>query len=226
MAREIIALLEEQPRHLPPVVALEAILTNGDRWSRALSIRAAQELGLKELQRKLDAMQSDADSLVRETAVEESARSEEEKPVDTLKTVSTLERVLLLREVPIFSELSPEDLERVAEIAREEWYPSDTPICHEGDEGNLMYIIVDGHLRVVRTSNGEARVLAERGRGDFVGEMAIIDSAPRSATLMTHGEVRVLAIDGETFTQILRERAEVSLAMLRSFSRRLRDVNW
>ncbi len=224
LAREVISLLEEQPRGVPPVIALGAILKNGDRWSRALSVRAAQELGLKALRPQLAQMQSDVDDLVRESAGEALAQLEEVKPVNTLKTVSTLERVLLLREVPIFSELSPEDLGRVAEIAREEWYPADTPICHEGDEGNLMYIIVDGQLHVVRTVNGEPRVLAERGRGDFVGEMAIIESAPRSATLMTDGEVRVLAIDGETFKEILREHAEVSLAMLRSFSRRLRDM--
>jgi CRP-like cAMP-binding protein len=54
--------------------------------------------------------------------------------------------------------------------------------------------------------------------------MAIIEAAPRSATLMTEGEARVLAIDGESLKEILRERAEVSLAMLRSFSRRLRDM--
>ncbi len=87
-----------------------------------------------------------------------------------------------------------------------------------------MYIIVDGRVRVIHTANGKPRVLAERGRGDFVGEMAIIESAPRSATLMTEGEVRVLTIDGETFKGILRERPEVSLAVLRHFSHRLRDM--
>ncbi len=145
--------------------------------------------------------------------------------MSTLSTVSTVERVLLLREVPILSELSPEDLERVAEIAKEEWYPAETSICVEGEDGNVMYIIVDGRLRVVHSANGEPRVLAERGRGDFVGEMAIIESAPRSATLITSSEVRVLTIAGETFKGILRERPEVSLALLRSFSRRLRDMS-
>jgi CRP-like cAMP-binding protein len=53
--------------------------------------------------------------------------------------------------------------------------------------------------------------------------MAIIDSAPRSATLHTQSEVRVLAIDDETFKGILRERPNVSFAVLRSLSRRLRE---
>ncbi len=88
----------------------------------------------------------------------------------------------------------------------------------------MMFIIVDGHLHVVRSSNGKEQVLAQRGPGDFVGEMAIIESAPRSATLLTRSEVRLLAIEGETFKGILRERPEVSLAVLRSVSRRLREM--
>jgi len=141
----------------------------------------------------------------------------------TLKTVSILERILLLREIPIFADLSPEDLKLVAEIAREEWYPQNTDIFHQGDEGSMMFVIVDGRLQVVRKADGTDQVLAERGPGDFVGEMAIIESAPRSATLHTQSEVRVLAIDDETFKGILRERPSVSFAVLRSLSRRLRE---
>jgi CRP-like cAMP-binding protein len=67
-------------------------------------------------------------------------------------------------------------------------------------------------------------VLVRRGPGEFVGEMAVIESAPRSATLRTRSDVRVLAIDGETFKSILRERPEVSFAVLRNLSRRLREM--
>ncbi len=225
LARGIIGLLEEAPEREAPSAALSAIMDGGDRWLRALAARSAYELGLKDLWPRLERMRSDPDELVRETAMVTLGQPEEEISMNTLKTISTLERVLLLREVPIFSELSPEDLERVAEIAREEWYPADAAVCRQGDEGSTMYIIVDGNLRVIRSLDGEDRVLATRSRGDFVGEMAIIDSAPRSATLLTDGEVRVLAIDGGTLKEILRERPEVALSMLRSFSRRLRDTN-
>ena len=144
--------------------------------------------------------------------------------MDTLKTVSILERILLLREIPIFADLSPDDLKLVAESAREEWYPQNTVIFHQGDEGSMMFVIAEGHLHVVRSANGVEQVLAERGPGDFVGDMAIIESAPRSASLITHSDVRVLAIDGETFKAILHERPEVSFAVMRSLSRRLREV--
>ena len=142
----------------------------------------------------------------------------------TLKTVSILERILLLRDIPIFTDLSTEDLELVASIAREEWYPQNTAISRQGEEGNVMFVIVEGGLHVIRTTNGSDQVLAQRGPGDFVGEMAVIESAPRLATLLTQSDVRVLAIDGETFKGILRERPDVSFAVLRNLSRRLREM--
>jgi CRP-like cAMP-binding protein len=83
---------------------------------------------------------------------------------------------------------------------------------------------VEGNVQVLRTVNGIEQVLAQRSAGDFVGEMAILESAPRSATLCAQTDVRVLAIDGETFKGILRERPEVSFAVLRSVSRRLREM--
>jgi CRP-like cAMP-binding protein len=130
----------------------------------------------------------------------------------------------LLREIPIFADLSTEDLELVANIAREVWYPQNTVIFQQGEEGNVMLVIVEGSLHVVRRVNGAEQLLAQRGPGDFVGEMAVIESAPRLATLRTQSDVRVLAIDGETFKGILRERPEVSFAVLRSISRRLREM--
>lgn len=145
--------------------------------------------------------------------------------MNTLQTVSTLERVLLLREIPIFSDLSPEDLQQIAVIASEQWFPKDTTIFRQDEEGNMMFVILDGHVHVVRSVNGREQVLSLRGPGDFVGEMAIIESAPRSASLVAVGDVRVLAIDGPTFKGILRERPEVSLAVLRSVSRRLREMS-
>ena len=126
--------------------------------------------------------------------------------------------------MPIFADLSPEDLQRVAAIAGEQWFPAGTAIFHQGEEGNVMFIIVNGHVRVIRSVNGSDQTLAQRGPGEFVGEMAILESAPRSATLLTQDEVRMLAIDGDTFKQILRERPEVSLAVLSSVSRRLREM--
>ncbi len=225
LAHEIILLLEEEPKRSTAEAAVLEILQTGGRWERALAIRSIRELKLNQLSDRLESLRRDPDPLIAETADETLRSSSEDVAMNTLQTLSTLERVLLLREVPIFSELSPEDLQQIAAIAAEQWFPADTVIVRQGEEGNMLFVIADGQVQVVRNGNGNEQVLALRARGDFVGEMAIIDSAPRSASLVTRGDARLLAIDGPTFKGILRERPEVSLAVLRSLSRRLREMS-
>jgi hypothetical protein len=224
LAKSVVSLLESEPVQSEPSDVVAILLKSTDRWLRVLALRSTAELGLREFIPLLHQLKHGSDVLLREAALGALTEFGEEKPMDTLKTVSILERILLLREIPIFADLSPEDLRLVAEIAREEWYPQNTFIFHQGEDGNMMFVIVEGHLQVLRTVDGVEQVLAQRGPGDFVGEMAIIESAPRSATLCTQTDVRVLAIDGETFKGILRERPDVSFAVLRSVSRRLREM--
>ncbi len=224
LAKNVVTLLEEEPQPFDPSDVIALLLKSADPWLRILAIRSTSELSLREFIPLLHQLKSGSDLLLREAALGALTQFGEEKPMDTLKTVSILERILLLREIPIFADLSPEDLKLVAETAREEWYPQNTVIFHQGGEGNMMFVIVEGKLQVLRSANGAEQMLAQRGSGDFVGEMAIIESAPRSATLRTQTDVRVLAIDGETFKGILRERPNVSFAVLSSLSRRLREM--
>jgi len=224
LAKNVVTLLEEEPQPFDPSDVIAILLKNANPWLRVLAIRSTSELGLREFFPLLHQLKSGSDPLLREAALGALTQFGEERPMDTLKTVSILERILLLREIPIFADLSPEDLKLMAEIAREEWYPQNTVIFHQGDEGNMMFVIVEGQLQVLRIADGIEQVLAQRSSGDFVGEMAIIESTQRSATLRTQTDVRVLAIDGETFKGILRERPDVSFAVLRSISRRLREM--
>lgn len=224
LAKSVVSLLESEPTPSDPSDVVAVLLKSADPWLRALALRSTSELGLREFIPLLHQLKSGPDLLLREAALGALIHFGEEKPMDTLKTVSVLERILLLREIPIFADLSPEDLKLVAETAREEWFPQNTIIFHEGEDGNVMFVIVDGHLQVLHQLDGTDQILAQRSKGDFVGEMAIIESAPRSATLRTETDVRVLAIDGETFKGILRERPNVSFAVLRSVSRRLREM--
>jgi CRP/FNR family cyclic AMP-dependent transcriptional regulator len=224
LAKGIVSLLEEEPVRSNPADVITDLLNSTDPWLRVLAVRSIPELSLREFIPVLHQLKSDPETLLQEAAYEALSQLDEVKPMDTLKTVSILERILLLREIPIFSDLSPEDLKRVAEIAREEWYPQNTVIFRQGEEGNRMFVIVEGRVQILRKVDENEKVLAERTHGDFVGEMAIIESAPRSATLRTQTDVRVLSLDDETFKGILRERPEVSFAVLRSISRNLREM--
>ena len=224
LAKSVVSLLETEPVPSDPSDVIAVLLKNMDPWLRVLAVRSTSELGLREFIPLLQQLKSGSDTFLREAALGALTEFGEEKPMDTLKTVSILERILLLREIPIFADLSPEDLKLVAEIAREEWVPQNTVIFNQGDEGDRMFVIVEGHLHVLQITKDTEKLVAQRGPGDFVGEMAIIESAPRSATLRAQTDSRLLAIDGETFKGILRERPDVSFAVLRSISRRLREM--
>ncbi|MBI3169562.1 MAG: HEAT repeat domain-containing protein [Chloroflexi bacterium] len=224
LAKSVVTLLETEPTLSDPSDVIAVLLKSPDSWLRVLAIRSTSELGLREFIPLLHQLKTGSDAFLREAAFGALTEFGEENPMDILKTVSILERILLLREIPIFADLSPEDLKLIAESAREEWVPQTTDIFRQGDDGNMMFVIVEGHLHVIRTVNGNEQIVAQRSAGDFVGEMAAIESAPRSATLRAQTDVRLLAIDGETFKGILHERPDVSFAVLRSLSRRLREM--
>jgi HEAT repeat protein len=224
LAQGIVAVLEGKPLPSTPEAAIHNLLDDPDEWTRALAARCAPELGFRQFIPKLYELSSSPRPLIQEAAREALIEFNEEPRMDTIQTISTLERVLILQEIPIFSCLSPEDLERIALIAREQWHPPGDAICHQGEEGDVMFVIISGQVQIVSETGGRAQVLAERGPGDFIGEMAIIDPAPRSAGMITKTETRVLAIDGTAFNSILRERPEVSLAVMQSIARRLREM--
>src|SRR5260221_13106374 len=146
--------------------------------------------------------------------------------VKTLKILSTLDRILLLREVPMFAGLSPEDLEKIAEVADELLYSNESLLCSEGEPGNTLFIIASGKVDVVKgTGDSKEHILATHGIGGFVGEMAILESAPRSATLRANGDARVLVIDGDAFNAILLDRPEGAGSVFRDMSTRVREFN-
>jgi CRP-like cAMP-binding protein len=131
-----------------------------------------------------------------------------------------------MREIPMFSRLSPEDLERIAEVAVEQLFPSGSFICHEGEHGDSLFIIVHGDVNVLKKTETDQTVLAVRRNGEFVGEMAILESPSiRSATLQASTDVRMLVLDGESFKAILRDRPEVAISVLEHMSRRVRELN-
>ncbi len=204
---------------------IEFLLEDDDYWLRAMAARSLPELGLGEFAPALRKLRSDPVALVKYAARDALAQLNDEVNMKTMKTLSTLERILLLREVPMFSGLSPEDLEKIAEIAHEQLFSSRSILCREGDPGDTLFIIVSGRVDVIIAAGKKETIIASRGPGEFVGEMAILESAPRSATLRARGEVRVLVIDGDSFASIMLDRPEVAVSVLRHMSSRVRQIN-
>lgn len=149
----------------------------------------------------------------------------EDKTMEISNTIPNMERILLLRRVPLFADLSPIDLQRVAAIAREEDFTDGEIICEQGEPGNEMYVIVSGEVRiVVHLEDGAQKEIARRSAGDVVGEMAILSGETRIASVTADGDVLVLSLDRLSFESLLRERPEVSLAVMRELCHRLKQL--
>jgi HEAT repeat protein len=144
----------------------------------------------------------------------------------SLATIPIMERILYLRKVPLFAELSPVELKQIASIAGEHVFTQGEVFAHQGDLGDEMFIVVSGEVEVrMRREDGEQVVITRRRPGDFVGEMSILSNQPRMASLAAVGEVRALCVEKSLFESMLRERPEVSLALIRALVERLRDQN-
>ena len=145
--------------------------------------------------------------------------------MDTLATLSLMERVLFMRHVPLFADLPPADLKQVAAIANECLFEDGEALALEGEAGDEMHIVVSGEVRIILGKGGQEHEIARRTAGDYVGEMAIISQEPRMASLITAGQVRTLRIDQKSFEAILRERPETGLAVMRVLCQRLKEAS-
>jgi CRP-like cAMP-binding protein len=147
---------------------------------------------------------------------------EDGKMGETLRTLGTIERVLFLHRVPLFANLTPEDLQAIAEVAGERLFLEGDALCTEGEESDDLFIIVEGRVRVTKQANGASRTLGVREVGEPIGEMGILRRQPRSATVTAEGgSVRTLVMTGRAFESILRERPQVALATLACLAERL-----
>jgi CRP/FNR family cyclic AMP-dependent transcriptional regulator len=132
----------------------------------------------------------------------------------------------ILKKVPLFSQLAPSELDRVADISRERAYPRNSVILFEDDPGDALYVVAQGQVKVVLIGeDGREVILSVMGEGEFFGEMALVDDEPRSAHVIAMEDSTLLVIRREDFQGILKQTPGIALALLRELSRRLRRVD-
>ncbi len=165
---------------------------------------------------------NDRDSWIRECAAY--ARNYGVTSMDSIATLSLMDRILFFKRVPLFAALSPADLKQVAAVADEEVFADGEVIAEQGEQGDVMFVIVSGEVRVCIESDSVETEVARRRSGDFVGELAIVNREPRNATLIASGDVRALCIDNKSFEGLIRERPEVSLVIIQVLSKRLKEL--
>ncbi|MFH1809836.1 MAG: cyclic nucleotide-binding domain-containing protein [Pseudomonadota bacterium] len=134
--------------------------------------------------------------------------------------ISTVEKVLFLKGVELFGQISGEDLSQIAQIADEVEFEREQLVMREGELGDSLFLIISGQVRVHKVEL-EIAVLGER---QVVGEMALLDSEPRSASVTAVTDVTLLRIQQEDFADILTEKPEIALGIIKVLSRRLRKT--
>ena len=98
-------------------------------------------------------------------------------------------------------------------------------IFAQGDLGTEMFIIQEGEVQIIKHIAGESHVLSRLEKGDFFGEMAVLEALPRTADAVAVTDVKVVEINGSRFDEMLRKNPEVAVRIIRKYSKRLREAN-
>jgi CRP-like cAMP-binding protein len=104
-------------------------------------------------------------------------------------------------------------------------YAAGDRIFSQGELGTEMFIIQEGEVEILKHISGESHTLSRLEKGDFFGEMAVLEAMPRTADAVAVTEVRVVAINGSRFDEMLRKNPEVAVRIIRKYSKRLREAN-
>jgi CRP/FNR family cyclic AMP-dependent transcriptional regulator len=134
-----------------------------------------------------------------------------------MRLISQNAKVEALRRAPLFEGLSRAELVRLAEVTEDVEVPPGTALCREGQLGQEFFVIVDGEAAVTRRGR---RVATQRG-GDFFGEIALLETIPRTATVTASTALRFFVLGGESFRQLLDEAPSVERKVLRALARRI-----
>lgn len=137
----------------------------------------------------------------------------------------TVEKALFLKSAPIFAEVEGEELAALADIALEHEFQPGEVIFEETQAPHHLYLIVEGKVEVFRRVNDHERPLANLGQKECFGEMAILDSLPRSASVRALETTTVLKIDRDSFHELIQERPRIAFAIFKILSGRLRHQN-
>lgn len=131
----------------------------------------------------------------------------------------------LLRKIPLLSRLDDAELSRLAPVIKQRSFPDNEPIMWIGEAGDEVFLIESGKVAVsAPDEQGREVVLATLGAGDFFGDLALLDSGPRSASVRTLEPCRMLVLNRDDFLQFLRQNPDAAIDVLAVMGKRYRDT--
>ena len=138
--------------------------------------------------------------------------------------LSPTDKMLFLKRVSLFSEMTLEQIRVLTSHLEEQHFLPGEVIIYEGDFSQDLYILVSGRVRTAKDYGGPHELTtAVLTQGDFFGEMASFESAPRSATVVAEEEAELLALSPEKFKQTIYQKPEMAFEIFRELSARLRQ---
>jgi CRP-like cAMP-binding protein len=138
-----------------------------------------------------------------------------------MKLFSQDTKVQALKGAPLFDSLSRKDLTRLARVSEDLEVEPGKVLCKEGEIGHEFFVIVDGKVKV----NRKGRRVATRSSGDFVGEIALLEEMPRTATVVAETPVRLIVLTRKDFRHLLDENPGVERKVMRALARRLAEMS-
>lgn len=135
--------------------------------------------------------------------------------------LNSVERLLFIRNVPMFKELRDDFLVRLASVMDEVFYDSNYTIITEGQEGRSMYIVVSGRVSV----HIGGQEVAQLKQDECFGEMSVFDAEPRSASVTTLEPCACLVLTQQQLYDAIDETPGIAVNVIRLLSRRIRELN-
>lgn len=130
-----------------------------------------------------------------------------------------------LRNIPLFEQLSEEDLSTLESLAVTRSYPKNTVLINEGDQANAMYFIDSGKVRVfVSDDQGKELILNTMGKGEYFGELSLLDDENRSASVITTEKSAFSIIYKDDFTDAILKNPTLALSLLKNLTGRVRQL--
>lgn len=142
----------------------------------------------------------------------------------------TIDNISLLKNIPLFRELTPQEVMLVLLAGQSKWYGKGDLIIREGEEGDALYIIKSGRVRITKfDGHGVMRDLAILENGEHFGELALLDNSPRSASVYAYTDCELLRIPRSEFNNLLKNHENIERKFFKAFTlilaERLRRLN-
>lgn len=126
----------------------------------------------------------------------------------------------MLRKVPLLAGLGRGELEAVSRLCTEVDLPAGRRLMREGETGNEFYLVIDGRVRVER----EGRTVATLGPGQFLGEIALVDHGPRTATAVCDTDCRLMVLTHREFNSLMDTNTAIRARVLEALAQRVRQL--